>query len=250
MPVISEEWLTTLPKGYTEAKDIGARAYFTGKPCKYGHITYRLTSVRHCYICSREGTKMRMRKYRQRLKSGLVSILVKLVTYKKCGQCQTVKHRDMFYKDRSNRSGLTNHCKSCRTEYSNEYCARPLVKQKRRKRENSRYESDKTYKLTKRMRASLRESVMIKSKKRTWEAILGFTVDELCRHLERTLSNGMTLETALNSGYEVDHIIPVSALPCVDEMDDNFQLLWSLSNLRIIPQSENRRKSAKREFLL
>jgi hypothetical protein len=37
-----------------EAKALGLKRYFTGKPCKRPHITERLTSNKHCVDCERE----------------------------------------------------------------------------------------------------------------------------------------------------------------------------------------------------
>ena len=36
-----------------DALSIGAKHYFTGKPCKYGHISARLTNKRQCMECNR-----------------------------------------------------------------------------------------------------------------------------------------------------------------------------------------------------
>jgi hypothetical protein len=36
---------------YQEAKSLGYRHYFTGRPCKRGHISKRFTSTRQCLDC-------------------------------------------------------------------------------------------------------------------------------------------------------------------------------------------------------
>jgi hypothetical protein len=43
-----------------EAKVLGLKRYFTGKPCKYGHICERSFS-RGCFTCEREKTRERRR---------------------------------------------------------------------------------------------------------------------------------------------------------------------------------------------
>lgn len=40
-----------------EAKAIGYKKYFTGKPCKHGHISERYTSSKHCLQCLKERNK-------------------------------------------------------------------------------------------------------------------------------------------------------------------------------------------------
>ncbi len=40
-----------------EAKKLGLKRYFTGKPCKYGHVSERFTSARKCIECGRISVK-------------------------------------------------------------------------------------------------------------------------------------------------------------------------------------------------
>ncbi|TIN83054.1 MAG: hypothetical protein E5X97_27355 [Mesorhizobium sp.] len=42
-----------LPRSRAEAKAIGAKHYFTAKPCKHGHVDIRLTSSGQCRECAR-----------------------------------------------------------------------------------------------------------------------------------------------------------------------------------------------------
>jgi hypothetical protein len=46
--------LNHLPKTSAEARAQGAKHYFTGKPCKHGHIGIRFTSSWMCCECNRE----------------------------------------------------------------------------------------------------------------------------------------------------------------------------------------------------
>lgn len=46
-----------LPKSPKEAKAVNSRFYFTGKPCKRGHISERQTSDAACVACKREQGK-------------------------------------------------------------------------------------------------------------------------------------------------------------------------------------------------
>ncbi len=43
-----------LPKSRTEAKAVGSSRYFTGRPCKRGHIAFRWTAGALCTECNRE----------------------------------------------------------------------------------------------------------------------------------------------------------------------------------------------------
>jgi len=46
--------LTKLPSSWSAAKSLGSRHYFTGKPCKRGHVEPRQTSNGWCIECGRE----------------------------------------------------------------------------------------------------------------------------------------------------------------------------------------------------
>lgn len=44
------------PIGRTEAKALGERHYFTGEPCKNGHVAVRYVQSGACYECIRQST--------------------------------------------------------------------------------------------------------------------------------------------------------------------------------------------------
>jgi len=41
------------PKSQTDAAQAGSTRYFTGKPCKHGHIDLRMTESGACLECKR-----------------------------------------------------------------------------------------------------------------------------------------------------------------------------------------------------
>lgn len=43
-----------LPKSLTEARAAGLKQYFTGRPCKHGHVAPRQTSNGTCLVCERD----------------------------------------------------------------------------------------------------------------------------------------------------------------------------------------------------
>lgn len=48
-----------LPRTQKEAKAMGVTRYFTGKPCRFGHVAVRVTASGACHECERE----RLRRY-------------------------------------------------------------------------------------------------------------------------------------------------------------------------------------------
>lgn len=72
---------------------------------------------------------------------------------------------------------------------------------------------------------------------RRWEDILGYSVKDLMKHLERKFKPGMSWN---NIGeWEIDHIIPKSAFNFETPDDADFQRCWALSNLQPLWEKEN-----------
>lgn len=52
-PIPSRVKFSNLPHTREEARNIGSKYYFTGRPCNHGHISKRLTSNGSCFECVR-----------------------------------------------------------------------------------------------------------------------------------------------------------------------------------------------------
>lgn len=91
------------------------------------------------------------------------------------------------------------------------------------------------------------------------EDYLGYKIPSLVRHLSRDLKEreGKTrkLRDALNEGYHIDHITPLSSFPIIIPGDgggrivdwDAFRECWAQTNLRAIPAEENLAKGSTRD---
>ena len=91
------------------------------------------------------------------------------------------------------------------------------------------------------------------------EDYLGYKIPTLVKALSRDLKERegpkRKLRDALNEGYHIDHIKPLSSFPViyrtqaqVEEVDwDVFRECWSITNLRAIPADENLAKGADYE---
>lgn len=55
--------MNTLPKSRKEAKSLGETQYFTGKPCKHGHLVPKFTSSGSCTECLKYRRREGMRKW-------------------------------------------------------------------------------------------------------------------------------------------------------------------------------------------
>ena len=109
-------------------------------------------------------------------------------------------------------------------------------------------------KLNHRIRSNLRMSLIRKvgasnnKSRRSWESLLGYTIDQLHTHLERQFLPKMGWH---NIGlWHVDHIIPLASFSFADADDREFRAAWAITNLRPLWGADNLRKGAKRVVLL
>jgi len=77
------------------------------------------------------------------------------------------------------------------------------------------------------------------------ESILGYTMADLRRRLEKTIPVGFTWQDFVEGRLHLDHIIPGCAFN-VDSTDSlQFKRLWALKNLQLLTALEHRKKGRK-----
>lgn len=90
------------------------------------------------------------------------------------------------------------------------------------------------------IRASLRGS----KEGRHWESLVGFTVRQLRKHLEKKFSPEMAWGN-YGTVWEIDHKVPIAVFSFERPEDIDFRKCWSLGNLQPLGVSENRIKNKK-----
>ncbi len=106
------------------------------------------------------------------------------------------------------------------------------------------YHQYKKYRINSSLRIAMRDALRSTVKcQRKWEALVGYTVDELKCHLEKRFKPGMTWE---NFGkWHIDHIIPVFAFNYEKVEHEDFRRCWALKNLQPLWARENLVKGTK-----
>jgi hypothetical protein len=101
-----------------------------------------------------------------------------------------------------------------------------------------------TLRLSRRIASSIRQTLKNSSKGGChWEEFFDYSIQDLKQHLENQFKPGMSWD---NRGkWHIDHIVPVSYFKFDSPYDDEFQVCWSLSNLRPLWAGENMRKNNK-----
>lgn len=111
------------------------------------------------------------------------------------------------------------------------------VREYKRKWGANKLKTNKSYKIHDRfstlMRNHMNKYIVNGKSGSSWVKFVDYDADDLIAHLGRM---------AFISGYEIDHIIPVSLYDFKKMGDDEFRKCWNLRNLRIIPKEDNIKK--------
>ncbi|MGX9392558.1 hypothetical protein ACWX0K_20380 [Nitrobacteraceae bacterium UC4446_H13] len=176
-------------------------------------------------------------KKEQRRKAGTISVGSNL-TCKNCGESFQKQHKRQFY------------CEPCMLLAATEKLPSYVVRQRtyQRKYEKQKRIDDPRFVIAGRMSAGISNSLRDGKGGRSWERLVGYTVDDPMSHLERQFLPGMSWDN--RALWHIDHIVPQSAFRFDSVGDPDFLRAWALTNLRPLWAVENIKKSAKRLFLI
>jgi len=124
----------------------------------------------------------------------------------------------------------------------------PEVRKRNSDNLRKRYQESPRLRVHGRMASAVHQALKSKKAGRKWETIVGYTLYDLTKHLERQFVAGMCWE---NMGdWHIDHIVPKSSFVYNSDNDPGFKAAWAITNLRPLWASENQSKSDKRLFLI
>lgn len=196
---------------------------------------------------------------------------------KTCTKCGEVKPVTEFAKLKTGAHGVRGDCKACRREISrawyagldqNDRSARYqryrdankgyleawLTENKERKREYARRSIRKSRSTPGgRLKSNIARAVHIalkggKSGGSTF-LLLGYSVPDLMRHIERQFLPGMSWDNYARDGWHVDHIRPLCSFTYETSDDPQFRAAWALANLRPLWAKDNLRKGGRAVLL-
>lgn len=172
---------------------------------------------------------------------------------KVCKRCNVDKNLNFYYKDKIGKFGNSkyiyyrNICKECDRKQKIEYRKLPTSKEIRRNYEKvynkKRRKIDPSFKLKKDISSIVRRVLHGDKNNYSLWKILPYNSDELKSHLENQFDENMSWN---NHGiyWQIDHIIPQSALIYDSMLHPNFIKCWSLSNLKPLKSEDNLKKSS------
>ena len=193
------------------------------------------------------------------------------MTLKKCPKCNQIKplNTDNYYHSKTTSYGFSVYCKSCSDKKHNEYRATDKAKAlrsknhkiyaqsdthkryikkilpMRRANEAIRRKTDLPFALSNRMRCLMYSSLRGMKNGHKWQDLVGYSIDDLRRHIEKRFIKDMTWERFLAGEIHIDHITAISKFNFEKPEDLDFKKCWALKNLQPLWAEDNLRKNAK-----
>jgi len=105
--------------------------------------------------------------------------------------------------------------------------------------------TDIRYNLNHKIKHSIYLALRGNKKGRHWETLVGYTLKDLIKRLNKTMPKGYCWQDFLQGKLHIDHKIPISAFNFNKPEHTDFQRCWALANLQLLPAKENITKHNK-----
>lgn len=106
-----------------------------------------------------------------------------------------------------------------------------------------KYKNDPKYMLYVRLKRGIQRGFKCKELKEGWFDRLGYTMDDLVKHIEKQFVDGMGWHNSQE--WHIDHIMPIKSFKMNSVKDESFAACYSLHNLRPIWAKDNMTKYYK-----
>lgn len=155
-----------------------------------------------------------------------------------CLTCKTWIAESDFYKSKQSKDGLSSRCKFCQQKYDREHKEKISERQRRYRLEKIK---NPAFCLSERMSAGMRRALKQNKAGQHWEDLVPYNIEQLRQHLESQFTSEMSWDN-MGEYWEIDHIIPQNMFNYTTYKDKDFQICWSLMNLRPLNWLENRQR--------
>ena len=214
-----------LPASASEARELGYKRFYDGKPCKHGHVSERLANNSRCLICHRNATRLdkqnnpeRERAYRQRT-----------AEKQKESAREWVRKNPERRREICSRSNKKNIEK--RLEYNRQWRAANPDLQKRTERRYYENNREERAEATRRYKRKNRALFAAKQRERQADKrqATPFWADRSA--ILAYYEQAQTLTEVTGDQYTVDHIVPLrSDLVCGMHVESNLQVMLYSEN--------------------
>lgn len=204
----------------------GLTHYFTGKPCKRGHIAARYVKTRSCIKCTAANNAAfcaanpgKSTEYSKRWQAKNPEKVKAAESRRVRHRTDQVRAREFAYRERT---------KDARRAY-------------RRQWQANRMATDSSFHLRSNLASlinvAIRKQFGVKANRTN--DLIGCTITKLRQHLEAKFSDGMSWDNYGKHGWHIDHIRPCASFDLSDPEQQrqcfhytNLQPLWAADNIR------------------
>lgn len=224
-----------LPRSRAEAKAKGLKRYYTGEPCKNGHVESRIVSNQICVACDREwraeNREALLAGKRERYRENRNRELAYAKRYR-------AENRDKVLA--ANKRWKENNPEKVKSGWSEWYAVNG-------KERDARVRSTPRGKVDHAMSRGIYGAIKDGKAGRKWESLVGYTLDRLMAHLEKKFLPGMSWDNYGFYGWHIDHKIPKVKFNYTAAEHIDFKRCWALKNLQPLWAPDNLSKWAKLE---
>jgi len=103
-------------------------------------------------------------------------------------------------------------------------------------------ESDPKFRLNSNISLAIRLSLKGNKNGRHWEDLVGYTLEDIKKHLEKQFVTGMSWENY--GGWNIDHKIPIAVFNFTKTEHMDFKRCWALKNLQPLWSKDNFKKGS------
>jgi hypothetical protein len=227
-----------------QALEQGLKSYFTGKPCKRGHLAARRTSDSWCRECATAKTKAyaqaNAEAISEKKKARRLADIERIREHKKS---YWAANKERFQeKHRAYQSANRERVRAANNAYQKSN--RVSINDRNRTRYQLEPQFRSSLLLRNRMNQALAQAGAIKSA--SLLKLLGTDKAGLIAHLEAQFTEGMTWDNWARDGWHVDHIKPCASFDLTDP--EQQKLCFHYTNLQPLWGEENLRKSDRLDW--
>ena len=217
-----KEWLSASQEKRKALKEVYRR--------QRGVMPRWMTAKQDSHVQAWVENARRVDQEKQQAQAAAFTAFLSRMDWKLCTKCKCVNAVADFYKDKSQKSGLTKHCKDCDTK---------RVLQKRSSSPLERFKHN--------VRNLVSNSFRKNGYKKNDQThrLLGCDFEFFKKHIELQFSKGMTWDK-VGTDIHLDHIIPIATATTEAEVI----ALNHFTNLRPLWATENLSKGARVEHLI
>lgn len=241
--------LLNQPKTIAEALAAGSKTYWSGRPCKKGHLAPRWTCSSTCLTCHKEknNSPEAAATRKRRFAENPEALERKREQCRRCHAKRWQNPEIRAKKLEKNRAWQSSErgreLEKLRWRRNRQDPTKGL-KEYKRDYERRRLREDADHRLRNALRCAHRRMIRAgAARDGKTEELLGCSYDELRQYLEAQFQEGMTWDNWGKGGWEVDHKKPLALYDLTDP--EQYREAAHYTNLQPLWESDNRRKGAR-----